>query len=294
MSETPDQYIARMLGFVGSHDPLQVLAATPSRVGTAMAGRSEEDLRWTPSADRWSIAAIVAHLADAEIVAGYRLRMILANPGSPIQPFDQNQWASAFSYRTQDAFSCLTTFSAVRTSTLRLLDGLDEAKLDHWGMHEERGRETVRHLIRLYAGHDLNHLQQIDRLIEQLDARSRDGARFQPAGLKPTANVETLGQLDIRVGTVVRVDDVPGATRLAKLTVEFGDRRRTIVAGIRNERPQPRLVCGQQALFVVNIPARTIHGQQSEGMLFDIGYADGVRPALAQPEWPVPNGTRAG
>ena len=296
MPETAEQYIARIIANVGTEDPMQVLATTPSRIGALIAGRSDDDLRWTPAADRWSIAAIVTHLADAEIVTGYRLRMILANPGTPIQPFDQNQWASAFNYSGQDAFSSLTTFNAVRTSTMRLLDGLDEAKLEHYGMHAERGKETVRHLIRLYAGHDLNHLRQIERLIETIDARGGAGSasRFQPAAVKPTTAVDAVGQLDVRVGTVVKVDDVPGATRLARLTVDFGDRQRTIVAGIKKERSEPQLVQGQQALFVVNIPPRTIHGQQSEGMLFDIGYADGVRPALAQPEWPVPNGTRAG
>jgi tRNA-binding EMAP/Myf-like protein len=294
MPETTEQYVARLLSLVGSADPLQILGATPSRIGTALAGRTDQDLRWTPDPSRWNIAAIVAHLADSEIVAGYRLRMILANPGTSIQAFDQNQWAFAFSYHTLDAFSCLTLFHAVRTSTLRLLDGLDETRLEHYGMHAERGRETVRHLIRLYAGHDLNHLQQIDRLLEALDARGAAPSRFQPADVKPTAAVDAIGQLDVRVGTVVDVDDVPGATRLSRLTVDFGDRQRTIVAGIKKERAAPQLVRGQQALFVVNIPTRTIHGQQSEGMLFDIGYADGVRPALAQPEWPVPNGTRAG
>jgi tRNA-binding protein len=294
MTETPDQYIARMLAFVGTSDPLQILATTPSRIGTAVAGRSDDDLRWTPDPKRWSIAAIVAHLADAEIVAAYRLRMILANPGTPLQAFDQNQWASAFNYPAQDAYACLTAFNAVRTSTLRLLDGVDEALLDHYGMHQERGRETVRHLIRLYAGHDVNHLQQIERLADMLDARNAARPRFRPAAVKPTAAVDAIGQLDVRVGTVVKVDDVPGATRLSRLTVDFGDRQRTIVAGIKKERSEPKLVRGQQALFVVNIPPRSIHGEQSEGMLFDIGYADGVRPALAQPEWPVPNGTRAG
>ena len=294
MPETAEQYIARIISNVGTQDPMQVLAATPSRIGALIAGRSDDNLRWTPEAGRWSIAAIVTHLADAEIVAGYRLRMILANPGTPIQPFDQDQWASAFNYPAQDSFSSLTTFNAVRTSTLRLLDGLTGEQLEYYGMHVERGKETVRHLIRLYAGHDLNHLHQIERLADQLDANGPSPSRFQPAAVKPTATVEAMGQLDVRVGTVVKVDDVAGAARLSRLTVDFGDRQRTIVAGIKKERSEPQLVQGQQALFVVNIAPRTIHGHQSEGMLFDIGYADGVRPALAQPEWPVPNGTRAG
>ena len=85
-----------------------------------------------------------------------------------------------------------------------------------------------------------------------------------------------------------------GADRLAVLTVDFGDRTRSIVAGIRTERPSLAALVGSQALFVVNLPPRTIRGQLSEGMLFDVGFADGLRPAFAQPEWPVPDGVRAG
>jgi tRNA-binding protein len=87
---------------------------------------------------------------------------------------------------------------------------------------------------------------------------------------------------------------VPGTERLAALTVDFGDRQRTIVAGIRTERTSPEALINQQALFVVNLPPKTIRGQVSEGMLFDVGYEDGLRPALVQPEWPIPNGARAG
>jgi tRNA-binding protein len=86
----------------------------------------------------------------------------------------------------------------------------------------------------------------------------------------------------------------PGADRLALLTVDFGDRTRSIVAGIRTERPSLEALAGTQALFVVNLPQKTIRGQISEGMLFDVGFADGLRPAFARPEWPVPDGVRAG
>jgi tRNA-binding protein len=114
------------------------------------------------------------------------------------------------------------------------------------------------------------------------------------APLKPTITVDVLDQVDIRVGTIVRVDDVEGSKKLLKLTVEFGDFTRTIVASMKTERDDPMEVVGRQALFVVNLAPRTMAGVVSEGMLFDIGYADGVLPALAQPERPVPDGTRAG
>jgi tRNA-binding protein len=115
-----------------------------------------------------------------------------------------------------------------------------------------------------------------------------------PAPVKPPVTVADLERLDIRVGTIVQVDEVPKSAKLARLTVDFGDHRRTILAGIRKERPDPREIEGKQALFVLNLPPRPMAGETSEGMLFDIGFADGVTPVLAMPERAVPNGTRAG
>ena len=112
--------------------------------------------------------------------------------------------------------------------------------------------------------------------------------------MKPELEPGTLEKLDVRVGTIRAAVPVSGADRLALLTVEFGDRTRSIVAGIMTERPSLTAVVGTQALFVVNLPLKTIRGQVSEGMLFDVGFADGLRPAFARPEWPVPDGVRAG
>ena len=117
---------------------------------------------------------------------------------------------------------------------------------------------------------------------------------FTPAPVKPIVSIEALNALDIRVGTIERVEEVLRSEKLMRLTVNFGDQKRTIIAGIRRERANPREVEGRQALFIVNLEARMMAGELSEGMLFDIGYADGVTPALAVPERPVPNGTRAG
>jgi methionine--tRNA ligase beta chain len=115
-----------------------------------------------------------------------------------------------------------------------------------------------------------------------------------PAPIKPTIPLEVLNQVDIRVGTVVSVSDVPNSDNLMQLRVNFGDHERTIVAGIKKERTNPREIEGRQALFVVNLEPRKMRGVLSEGMLFDIGYGDGVTPVLSVPESPVPNGTRAG
>ena len=115
-----------------------------------------------------------------------------------------------------------------------------------------------------------------------------------PAPIKPLIPSPIFDQIDIRVGTIESVEDVPNSDKLCQLRVNFGDHHRTIVAGIRQERANPREIEGKQALFVVNLEPRKMKGVVSEGMLFDIGYADGVRPVLAVPESPVPDGTRAG
>ncbi|HWQ13590.1 MAG TPA: hypothetical protein VNL77_12355 [Roseiflexaceae bacterium] len=119
-------------------------------------------------------------------------------------------------------------------------------------------------------------------------------AEFTPAPIKAPIPPALLEQLDIRVGTIAAVDEVPGADKLMRLTVDLGDHTRTIVAGIKQERADPQEIVGRQALVVVNLPPRKLRGIVSEGMLFDIGYADGITPVLAIPERPVPNGARAG
>jgi len=115
-----------------------------------------------------------------------------------------------------------------------------------------------------------------------------------PAPVKPTVSPELLNQIDIRVGTILSVTDVAGSEKLVALRVNFGDHERTILAGMKRERANPREIEGKQALFVVNLPPRKMAGVVSEGMLFDIGYADGIIPVLAVPEATVPDGTRAG
>jgi len=117
---------------------------------------------------------------------------------------------------------------------------------------------------------------------------------MKPAPIKPEISIEDLEKLDIRVGTIEAVANVPDSKKLMKLIVDFGDHTRTILAGIKQERENPQQINGLQALFVVNLPPRKMAGELSEGMLFDIGYPDGVTPALAVPERPVPNGSRAG
>jgi tRNA-binding protein len=117
---------------------------------------------------------------------------------------------------------------------------------------------------------------------------------MKPVPVKPSISLDVLNQIDIRVGTILAVTDVPNSDNLVQLRVSFGDHERSIVAGLKKERANPREIEGRQALFVVNLEPRKMRGVASEGMLFDIGYADGIHPALAVPENPVPDGTRAG
>jgi tRNA-binding protein len=117
---------------------------------------------------------------------------------------------------------------------------------------------------------------------------------MKPAPVKETILFEDFEKLDIRVGTITSASDVPKSKKLMKLNVDFGDHNRSILAGIKKERTNPKEIEGKQALFVLNLPEKKMAGEVSQGMLFDIGYADGVTPCFAVPELPVPNGSRAG
>lgn len=112
--------------------------------------------------------------------------------------------------------------------------------------------------------------------------------------VKPEITLDDLEKLDIRVGRIKLVEDVPKSDRLVKFLVDFGSFERTILVGMKKEREDPKEVEGKQALFVVNLPPKKMFGLTSHGMLYDIGYSDGIMPVLAVPEKPVPDGTRAG
>jgi len=117
---------------------------------------------------------------------------------------------------------------------------------------------------------------------------------FSPAPIKALIEMADLEKIDVRLGTILKVEEVTNSDKLMKLTVSFGDHQRTIVAGIKQERQDPKEIEGKQALFVVNLPPRNMRGETSEGMMFDIGFADGLTPTLAMPERPTADGARAG
>lgn len=167
MAETAAQYIARILSNVEGQDGLTVLGATAGRLKALVESTPRSAWMRSPAPGRWSASTVLAHLADAEIVAGWRVRSVLATDGAPLQPFDQDEWADAFRYGEIDPSESLATFTAARASLLSLLARVDPSRHEHHGMHAERGKETIGHLIRLYAGHDLNHLKQIESLVSR-------------------------------------------------------------------------------------------------------------------------------
>jgi hypothetical protein len=172
MQETPQQYTKRILDNIGDRDPWAQLAETPRRLRALTGTAGPKAIAYSPSAGRWSSAQILAHLADAEIVAAWRLRSILAKDGIDLQAFDQDTWASAFRYEQADPAESLALFEALRASNLSLLRRVDRTLHQNFGLHQERGKESVTHLVRLYAGHDLNHLGQIERLLAEARART--------------------------------------------------------------------------------------------------------------------------
>lgn len=164
MPETPQQYIQRMLGLVEGKDPLQVQKTTAENLAKLLQGLDKQKLTQRPGPDKWSIAQILAHLADAEVVGAWRLRLVIGQNGATIQSFDQNVWADTFKYEHRDARLSLETFRVLRASNLLLLESIPEGLWENYGTHQERGKETVAHIVSMYAGHDLNHLRQVEAI----------------------------------------------------------------------------------------------------------------------------------
>ena len=162
--ETIEQYKQRILGYVKpSEEPLEILKTTVKRIEKALNGISSERLQEKKD-DKWSAAEILAHYAEGEIVFGYRIRMILSSSGSPIQAYDQNIFMQNAKYLAARPDMALALLRSLRRTNIEFLKSLTPEQWDYYGMHSERGKETIRDITRLYAGHDLNHLQQLERL----------------------------------------------------------------------------------------------------------------------------------
>ena len=165
MTETVVEYTQRLLSYSEGSDPLSIQASTADKLAGLIGDRSREQLFRAPAPGKWSIAQIMAHLADAELAIAWRLRQILSSNGVPLQAYDQDSWASTFNYAERDPRESLATFRALRAADLALLRSVPKALWDNYGMHQERGKETIHHMATMTAGHDLNHLRQIEKIV---------------------------------------------------------------------------------------------------------------------------------
>jgi len=164
MQETAQQYIQRILGHIEGKDPLRVQRETPKKLQNIIKPLSKQQLTRRPEPGKWSIAEILAHLADTELVGGWRMRLILGSNGVSVQPFDQDVWAETLGYSRRDPKVSLETFRVLREANLAMLKSLPKNLWENYGMHQERGKETIAHIVRMFAGHDLNHLAQIENI----------------------------------------------------------------------------------------------------------------------------------
>jgi DinB family protein len=165
MNETAQQYIERITAHVEGKQPLAMQAATAKKLDRLINGVPAGRLRERPAAGKWSVNEIVAHLADAELVIAFRMRLILGAPGTPIVAYDQDSWVTSGHYDKRDPRQSVEQFTVVREGNLALLESLTPEQWKHYGMHSERGQETIERIVRMTAGHDMNHLQQIERIL---------------------------------------------------------------------------------------------------------------------------------
>jgi hypothetical protein len=165
MKETADQYRKRMFGHVEGRDPVKMLAAAPAKVAKLLEGLSPAKARKRPAPEKWSIAEIVAHIADTELVVGYRIRAIIGEPGTQIIGFDQDAWVTALHYEKRDLRKSFELYRGLREANVALLKTLTPEQWKHHGMHSERGEESIETIAVMFAGHDINHIGQIERIL---------------------------------------------------------------------------------------------------------------------------------
>jgi hypothetical protein len=164
MKETAQQYTKRILSHIDGKDPLKIQKNTAKKLDKLTRRLSKKEIRRRPAPGKWSVAEILAHLADAEVVGSWRIRQILGADGTPIQAYDQNVWAETFRYEDRDPKESLKLFRVLRENNLLLLKSVPRKLWENHGMHAERGKETIAQIVRMFAGHDLNHLQQIEKI----------------------------------------------------------------------------------------------------------------------------------
>jgi hypothetical protein len=165
MSETAQQYTQRILANAQGQDPIKLQSATTKQLTRLVRGIPTAKLRKRPAPDKWSVVEILAHLADVEIVIGWRMRSILGAPGTTVQAYDQNAWVIAGHYDKREPRKSIELHRIVRDANLALLKSLSPDQWKHCGQHAERGQESIEHIVRMVAGHDINHIRQIERIL---------------------------------------------------------------------------------------------------------------------------------
>ena len=168
-TEAAARYVGALLELLGDRDPLEVLGRTQAALAEAVDGIDPEDLYRPEVPGKWSIVQVAQHLADSELVNGYRVRAVLTEVEPAIPGYDQDAWARELGYANRSFGDAFDQLVSLRVANLKLYRSLTEEQMDRWGVHAERGRESVRQLIRLLAAHDLVHLRQIERIRRSLD-----------------------------------------------------------------------------------------------------------------------------
>jgi len=181
VTEPVNEYKERILRYQAGADPLVLQAKAPDVLASLVEGLSAEHLEQRPAPGKWCIREIVAHLADDELVGAYRIRLILSAPGTAIQAFDQDIWARTGRYSTRDILDSLVLYRTLRFANLKLLQSLTAQEWELFGVHAERGVESLRDIAMYFAGHDINHFRQIELIRHRLGTATLNGGATEHA-----------------------------------------------------------------------------------------------------------------
>ncbi len=165
-------YVATLFDALGSRNPLEVMRGTPTALRHAVSGLTESQLSQPEAPGKWSVRMVAQHLADSELVGGFRFRMVLAQDGPTLPGYDQDAWAARMHYESADLEAAQVAFAAIRVANIRLLERATPSDLERVMVHSERGNESLDLMIRIYAGHDLVHLRQIARIRQAIGQRA--------------------------------------------------------------------------------------------------------------------------
>lgn len=164
MGPQADAYVAGVLEALGGRDPLEVLRETPSKLRAIVSKLPASAITTREAPGKWSIAEVIQHLADSELVGANRFRMVMAHDNPPLLAYDQDLWSERLRYSESNVNDALEEFAVIRRSNVRLFERATDDDLARVGIHSERGEESLQHLMKLYAGHDIVHLRQIERI----------------------------------------------------------------------------------------------------------------------------------